>query len=152
MHDQTRLGGNAPGLPGEPLTRRGLLRGAAPLAIGLTVVPTMAMAAQAAPLTPNDVRLTALADAYEAAEAACVAHTEAHRGRPTAESDTAFDDLSDRFGPIEAEMTATPADTMAGVVAKARVFQIPTMREYPASEVLLSLVDDVWRLFGGAVA
>ncbi len=166
----TRLGGNAPGLPAvqagpalpapAPLpgltaafSRRAALFGAVS-ATGFLG----AAAADAAGLLPNggapalsanDAHLIVLADAYEDLERRCNAHTAAHRGDDTDEAEDQFNALTEGFAPIEDEMAATPADTMAGVLAKARACQITTMRHCAKEEVLLSAADDLHRLFGG---
>ncbi len=76
--------------------------------------------------SPSPARLLALADAYEALERRCHEHTTAHRhlrGRAFEIAEAKFDAIVERFLPIEEEMTATPADSLAGVLAKARMSQ-----------------------------
>jgi len=56
-----------------------------------------------------------------------------------------------RFGPIEDELAATPADTMVGILAKARAMQVPTVRDCAHFEVSNSLADDLVRLHSTVV-
>ena len=102
-------------------------------------------------LSANDARLVILADAYEDLERRCNAHTAAHRGDDTDEAEDEFNALTEGFAPIEDEMAETLADTMVGVLAKARACQIRTLRHCAKEDVLLSAADDLHRLFGGGV-
>ena len=131
------------------LSRRGALRGSLAASLGLAAGVAPALAAPV--LSANDGRLVALADAYEDLERRCNAHTAAHRGDDTDEAEDEFNALTEGFAPIEDEMAATPADTLAGVLAKARACQVTTMRHCAKEEVLLSAADDLHRLFGGGV-
>ncbi len=102
--------------------------------------------------SPSPARLFALADAYEALERRCHEHTTAHRhlrGRAFEIAEAKFDAIVERFLPIEEKMTATPADSLAGVLAKARMCQVPTLRHCAQFEPVLSVADDLHRLFGG---
>ncbi len=139
-----------PSLP-EAFTRRRALFGA----VVLAAAPVAALApspAAAATLSPADARLLVLADAYEALEHRCREHTTAHRhlrGRDFEIAEAEFDAIVERFLPIEEEVTATPADSLAGVLAKARMCQVPTLRHCAQFEPVLSVADDLHRLFGG---
>ena len=151
----------APLLPPAPLpslstafSRRRAIFGAVALAAA-PVAALPAMAAEILPngaasvLSPNDARLFVLADAYEELEQVCNAHTAAHRGDDRDEVEDEFHTIAEGFGPIEDEMAETPADTMAGVLAKARACQVRTLRQCAKEDVLLSAADDLHRLFGG---
>ena len=95
------------------LTRRTALRGSAAAALGSLagVVPAPA----AATLSANDARLVAIA-----AELLRV-DTRAN----ALDIDTPeYDALIDRYGPLVGEMERLPADTVAGVMAKARALDI----------------------------
>jgi len=138
-----------PSLP-EAFTRRRALFGAVVLAAA-PVASLPAVAAAATP-SPADARLLALADAYEALERRCHEHTAAHRhlrGRAFEIAEAKFDAIVERFLPIEEEVTATPADSLAGVLAKARMCQVPTARQCAQVDHVLSVADDLHRLFGG---
>ena len=133
---------SAPTLP-----RRSFLAGVATLPV-LAAIP----AAAATIAGPNDTRLLELADAYEALDRRCDEHTAAHRhltGEAMKAADDAFDIMVEGYGPIEEEVAATPADSLIGVMAKARVCQIPTARCCAAFEHVLSAVDDLHRILGG---
>lgn len=128
------------------VTRRAALLGSAVSALGLGA----GVAVQAAPvLSDNDRRLIELADAYEALDRRCNEHTAAHRHDDTNEADDEFDVLTTGFGPLEEECAETPADSMAGVMAKARLCRSPTARGCADYDHITSVVDDLWRLFGG---
>ena len=127
-------------------------------AVALAAAPVAALPAMSAEMLPNgaasvlstnNARLVALADAYEELERRCNAHTAAHRGSDRDEAEDDFNALTEGFGPIEDEMAETPADTMAGVLAKARACQVRTLRQCAKEDVLLSAADDLHRLFGG---
>ncbi len=139
-----------PSLP-DAFTRRRALFGAVVLAAA-PVVALAPLPAAAATLSPADARLLALADAYEALERRCHEHTAAHRhlrGRASKIVEAEFDAIVERFLPIEEEVTATPADSLAGVLAKARMCQVPTSRQCAQFDHVLSVADDLHRLFGG---
>jgi len=139
-----------PSLP-DAFTRRRALFGA----VVLAAAPVAALAPlPAAAATPSqaDARLLALADAYEALERRCHEHTAAHRhlrGRAFEISEAEFDAIVEGFLPIEEEVTATPADSLAGVLAKARMCQVPTSRHCAQFDHVQSVADDLHRLFGG---
>lgn len=154
---ETRLGGNAPGLPvpaplpsiSSALSRRAALFGAVTVA-GVTAVAAVPAMAQAGALSPNDTRLVALADAYEALDRRCDEHTAVHRhltGAAAKAADADFNVLVAGFSPLEEELAQTPADSLAGVLAKARVCQNTTLRD-SVEDVSPSIVSDLWRLFG----
>jgi len=124
-------------------------------AVVLAAAPVAALApspAAAATPSPADARLLALADAYEALERRCHEHTAAHRhlrGRALEIAEAEFGEIAEGFLPIEEEVTATPADSLAGVLAKARMCQVPSSRHSSQFEHVLSVADDLHRLFGG---
>lgn len=129
----------------RPVTRRTALRGT--LAASLGLVAGVA-SAQAAPiLSANDRRLVELADAYEALDRRCDKHVAAHRHDLTNAADAEFDVLTPGFGPLEEECAATPADTLVGVIAKARLCRSPTARGCAGFEHIESIADDLWRLY-----
>ena len=128
------------------LSRRRAIFGAVALAAAPVAI---APAHAASTLSPNVRRLVELADAYEALDRRCNEHTAAYRGNYPDEAEDGFSALTAGFGPIEAEIATTPADTMVGVLAKARACQVPTMRHCAEEDVLLSAADDLHRLFGG---
>jgi len=139
-----------PGLP-TALSRRRAIFGA----VALAAAPVAALAplpAAAVTPSPADARLLALVDAYEALERRCHEHTAAHRhlrGRAREAAEAKFDAIVEGFLPIEEEVTATPADSLAGVLAKARMCQVPTARQCAQFDHVLSVADDLHRLFGG---
>jgi len=138
-----------PSLP-DAFTRRRALFGAVTTAALLTA-PAWALERPDA-LSPVDARLVALANAYEALERQCHEHTAAHRhlrGRALEIAEAEFDAIVEGFLPIEEEVTATPADSLAGVLAKARMCQVPSSRHSSQFEHVLSVADDLHRLFGG---
>ena len=166
---KTRSGGNALGLPAVwpetelpapvPLpslptafsrraalfgavTATGFLGTAATAALGqgmgITPIPSA--------LDPADARLVELAALYEDLDRQCDAHNEAYRGRVSKTSEAAFDAITSQFGPVEDEVAETPADTMVGILAKARMCQSRSMRDMCVPEVGLSIADDLHRL------
>ena len=149
----TALSAIAP-LPSLPtaFSRRAALFGAVTATGFLGAAGTAALgkgdAATAGPsvLTPADARLVELADAYEDIDRQCDAHYEAHGGRASKASEAAFDAITSQFGPVEAEIAETPADTMVGILAKARMCQSRSMRDMCNPEVALSIADDLVRL------
>ena len=121
-------------------------------AVALAAAPVAALPAMAAEmlpngaasvLSPNDARIVELADAYAALD------TEVDAMPSTAPG---YSDLIERYKLLEDEMVTTPADTIVGVGAKARVCQLSSLRDC-MSDVPLSVADDVWRLHaaGGLV-
>ncbi|MGI4941001.1 MAG: hypothetical protein ACRYHQ_10650 [Janthinobacterium lividum] len=119
------------------LSRRAALFGA--VTVSGALASSAAMAMVPAGLTANDRRLAELADAYVALDATVNAMSTDAPG---------YDDLLDGFTSLEAEMAETPADTMTGVLAKARTCQSLTLRGC-VEGVSLSIADDLHRLFGG---
>ena len=108
---------------------------AASLGLMAGVAPVLAAPA----LSANDARLVALADAYAALEATV---------EVTPSTDPGYDALLRRYRPLEDALVTTLADTMAGVLAKARVLQVPSLRQ--CEEIVsLSMADNLHRLFGG---
>ncbi len=139
-----------PSLP-DAFTRRRAIFGA--VALAAAPVATLAsLPAAATTLSPVDARLVALADAYEALERRCHEHTAAHRhlrGRALEIAEAEFGGIAEGFLPIEEEVTATTADSLEGVLAKARMCQVPSSRHSSQFEHVLSVADDLHRLFGG---
>ena len=146
---ETRLGGNAPGLPvpsplpsiSSALSRRAALFGAVTVA-GVTAVAAVPAMARAETLSPNDAQLVALADAYVALDAEVNA---------TRSTEPQYPSLIARYESLEEELVETPADGLPGILAKARVCQVPTARDC-VTEIPISIADDVWRLFGSGVS
>ena len=130
------------------LSRRTALRGSLAASLGLMAgACSPAKGNAAAPtLSANDRRLVELADAYEVLDRRCDEHTAAHRNDPTNAADAEFNDLTEGLSLIEIEVAETPADTLVGVIAKARMFQVPTARAFFDNDHVVSLADDVWRL------
>ena len=131
------------------LSRRGALRGSLAASLGLAAGVAPALAALT--LSANDAHLVALADAYEDLERRCNENTVASRSLVGEAADAAqdeFDALMDEFAPIEEEIAATPADSLVGLLAKARACQVPTARAFAENDHVLSVVDDLHRLFG----
>lgn len=121
-----------------------------------TKIPRLAadflVAVMAPVLTEADARLVALADDYESLDRRCNEHAAAHKGltgAAAAAADTEFDGLVEGYGPIEAEVATTRADSLVGVLAKARLCQVPIARGTARTDHILSVVDDIHRLFGG---
>ena len=56
-----------------------------------------------------------------------------------------YDALIDRYGPLETEMVATPADTMAGIMAKVQALRIQAVR-HCLNGIGNSIAADLWRL------
>ena len=128
----------------RPVTRRAALRGSLAASLGLAAGVA---SAQAAPtLSDNDRRLVELADAYEALDRRCNEHSAAHRNDLTNAADAEFDILTTGFGPLEEECAATPADSIVGVMAKARLCRSPTARGCADNEHAFSIADDLLRL------
>ena len=128
----------------RPLSRRTALRGSLAASLGLVAGVS---SAQAAPiLSANDRRLVELADAYEALDRRCDDHAAAHRRNHTPATDDEFEALTDGFGPLEEECAATPADSLAGILAKARLCRSPTARGCAGFEHIESVIEDLWRL------
>ena len=126
------------------LSRRTALRGSVAASLGLLAGVG---AAHAEPtLSANDRRLVELADAYEALDRRCNEHTAAHRHDLTNAADAEFDVLTSGFGPLEEECAATPADSLVGIIAKARLCRSPTARGCADNEHVLSIADDLFRL------
>ena len=126
------------------ITRRTALRGSA--AAALSFVAGVATAQAVPTLSDNDRRLVELADAYEALDQRCNEHSAAHRHDLTNAADAEFDVLAAGFGPLEEACAATPADTLAGILAKARLCRSPTARGCADNEHAFSIADDLLRL------
>ena len=106
-------------------------------AAAMWVTPPAEVLAQAA-----DARLVALADAYEAVD---------RQVNATLSTAPGFAALVDGYGPIEDELVSTPAQSMTGVMAKARAMQVPAARECAEPELGNSLADDIIRLHAAGV-
>ena len=126
------------------LSRRTALCGSVTASLGLLAG---AASAHVAPtLSSNDRRLVELADAYEALDWKCNEHVAAHRHDLTNAADDEFDVLAAGFGPLEEACAATPADSLAGIIAKARLCRSPTARGCADNEHAFSIADDLCRL------
>ena len=130
-----------------PVTRRSALTGSAVAALGLAVGVSTARASPV--LSTNDARLVAIADELAALEQETQAYTMSRSGREwDPDDDPAWDALLDGFGPREVEMAGLPADTIAGVLAKARASRQSSVAGCE-NGIDASVVDDLLRLFGG---
>ena len=98
-----------------PVTRRSALTGSAVAALGLAGGVSTARASRV--LSPNDARLVTIAAEIQATEDRLSVLSATHE---QAEDLPEWDVLIERFTPLEEEMAETPADTLAGVLAKAR--------------------------------
>ncbi len=97
----------------SPLSRRTALRGSVAASLGLVAGVA---SAQAAPvLSANDHRLVAIAAELLDIDTQANALDEDALG---------YDALIDRYGPLVAEMERLPADTVAGIMTKARALKI----------------------------
>jgi len=138
-----------PGLP-TALSRRRAIFGAVTLAaVPAAVLPALATALKSEE-TPADARLVAIADELEAAFRWVAAYPSLGMDDDE-ESHPEYYAVIGRFGPLEDELEATPADTMVGVLAKARAMQVPTVRDCAHFKVSNSLADDLMRLHATAV-
>ncbi|WP_129218845.1 hypothetical protein [Lichenibacterium ramalinae] len=126
------------------LSRRSALRVYLTASLGLVAGVASAQAAPA--LSANDRRLVELANAYEALDRRCNEHTAAHHHDHTPATDDEFDVLTSGFGPLEEECAATPADSLVGIIAKARLCRSPTARGCADNEHAFSIADDICRL------
>ena len=128
--------------------RRSLLR-------GLAVLPTLTAPAALAAIAPEHA-LDAEFLALEAELHALDAETE-RMGRVTGDRDIdehpGYQDVEDRRFAVLAAIASTPAETQAGIVAKARVLKSRgVVEDYTATgEISASMADDVLRLLGAAV-
>ena len=125
-----------PNLPAAFSRRRAIL-GVATFAAS----PAVILPALAAPsgLDPADARLIELLDTYKAADVAVSNY-------PDEQDGPVFDALVQSLSDIENEMAATFARSMTGVMAKARLCQIPSLRDCMCAELTLSIADDLVRL------
>ncbi len=146
-----------PGLPAALSRRRvifgavtatGLLAGSAARGAGLLASGSVPAATTAS--APADARLVAIADELEAAFRWVAAYPSLGMDDDE-ESHPEYYAMIGRFGPIEDELAATPADTMVGILAKARAMQVPTVRDCAHFEVSNSLADDLVRLHSTVV-
>ena len=130
------------------LTRRAALRGSAVAALGRAVGIAPVTAAPVV-LSTNDARLVAIAHELAALEQETQAYTMSRSGREwDPDDDPAWDALLDGFGPREVEMAGLPADTIAGVLAKARASRQSSVAGCE-NGIADSLTADLVRLFGG---
>lgn len=95
------------------VSRRSTLRGSAVAALGLAAGVGSVLASPA--LSANDRRLVAIEAELQDIDTQANAFDE---------DDPGYDALIDRYRPLKVEMEETPADSMAGVMAKARALQI----------------------------
>ncbi len=130
------------------VTATGLLAGSASRGAGL--LASGSVPAATTTLAPADARLVAITDELEAAFRWVAAYPSLGMDDDE-ESHPEYYAMIGRFGPIEDELAATPADTMVGVLAKARAMQVPTVRDCAHFEVSNSLADDLMRLHSTAV-
>ena len=133
----------------RPVTRRAALRGSVAASLGLVAGACSPAKGNAATptLSANDRRLVELADAYEALDRRCNEHTAAHRHDLTNAANAEFDVLTSGFGLLEEACAATPADSLAGIIAKARLCRSPTARGCADYNHVESVADDLWRLY-----
>ncbi|RYC28727.1 hypothetical protein D3273_27800 [Lichenibacterium minor] len=128
-----------------PVTRRSALTGSAVAALGLAVGVSKARASRV--LSPNDARLVTIAAEIQATEDRLSVLSATHE---QAEDLPEWDVLIERFTPLEEEMAETPADTLAGVLAKARASRVQPVLNCQ-NGISDSLSADLVRLFGGGV-
>ena len=125
------------------LTRRRALVTSAAAAIGLAAGVASVQAAPA--LSANDRRLVAIAAELQATDDRLTVLSRTHE---QAEDLPEWDALIERFTPLEDEMAGTPADTLAGVLAKARAARVQPVFNCQ-NGISDSLSADLVRLFGG---
>ena len=125
------------------VTRRSALAGSAAAALGLAAGVTTARASPA--LSTNDRRLVELAAELQATDDRLSVLSATHE---QAEDLPEWDALIERFTPLEDEMAGTPADTLAGVLAKARASRVQPVFNCQ-NGISDSLSADLVRLFGG---
>ncbi len=130
------------------VTATGLLAGSAARGAGL--LASGSVPAATTTLAPADARLVAITDELEAAFRWVAAYPSLGMDDDE-ESHPEYYAMIGRFGPIEDELAATPADTMVGILAKARAMQVPTVRDCAHFEVSNSLADDLVRLHSTVV-
>ena len=128
-----------------PVTRRSALTGSAVAALGLAGGVSTARASRV--LSPNDARLVTIAAEIKATEDRLSVLSATHE---QAEDLPEWDVLIERFTPLEEEMAETPADTLAGVLAKARASRVQPVLN-GQNGISDSLSADLVRLFGGGV-
>ena len=116
------------------LSRRNALRGS--LAASLGLVAGVATAQATPMLSANDRRLVAIAAELLDIDA---------RANAMDEDAPGYDALIDRYTPLETEMATLPADTLVGLVAKARTSRIPAVAGC-VNGVDGSIIDDLLRL------
>ena len=127
------------------VTRRQALATSAAAALGLGAGVAAVQAAPA--LSANDRRLVAIAAELQATDDRLSVLSRTHE---QAEDLPEWDVLIERFTPLEEEMAETPADTLAGVLAKARASQVQPVLNCQ-NGISDSLSADLVRLFGGGV-
>ena len=129
------------------VTRRQALATSAAAALGLGAGVAAVQAAPA--LSANDRRLVAIAAEIQATDDRLSVLSATHE---QAEDLPEWDALIERFTPLEDEMVETPADTLAGVLAKARAARVQPVMNC-VNGIADSLTADLVRLFeGGADA
>ena len=118
----------------RPVTRRTALRGSLAASLGLAAG---AVTAHAVPtLSANDRRLIAIAAELLDIDT---------RANALDEDAPGYDALIDRYTPLETEMAKLPADTLVGLMAKARASQLPAIAGC-VNDVEGSVIDDLLRL------
>ncbi|RYC31366.1 hypothetical protein D3273_13330 [Lichenibacterium minor] len=125
------------------VTRRQALATSAATALGLGAGTAAVQAAPA--LSAKDRRLVAIAAEIQATDDRLSVLSATHE---QAEDLPEWDALIERFTPLEEEMVETPADTLAGVLAKARAAQVQPVANC-VNGIADSLTADLVRLFGG---
>ena len=125
------------------VTRRSALTGSAVVAMAL--VAGVSTAGASPVLSPNDARLVAIAAEIQATEDRLSVLSATHG---QAEDFPEWGALIERFTPLEDEMVGTPADTLAGVLAKARASRVQPVFNCQ-NGISDSLSADLVRLFGG---
>lgn len=129
-------------------------------AVALAAVPVGVLPGAAAgksetisnlPVPGSDVRLADHCQRFHDIEAEISALCEAHTG-VDCDAMPGWSKLEGRRSVLLYQITETPAVTLAGIAAKARVLQVDTVEaEYQWIDVLsASIADDVLRLHGGA--
>ena len=126
-----------------PVTRRSALTGSAVAAMALAAGVSTARASPV--LSRNDARLVAIAAEIQATDDRLSVLSATHE---QAEDLPEWDVLIEQFTPLEEEMAETPADTLAGVLAKARASRVQPVFNCQ-NGISDSLSADLVRLFGG---
>ena len=118
----------------RPVTRRTALRGSLVASLGL--VAGVASAEAVPVLSANDRRLVAIAAELLDIDT---------RANALDEDAPGYDALIDRYTPLEIEMARLRADTLVGLVAKARASRIPAVAGC-VNSIEDSIIDDLLHL------